>query len=488
MHQANSSDEGTVLSNPPNLNRPSNKQTLIADYAAGVIDADGFRELESALRSDAKFRREFIEYMNLDSAISDLAALSDTEFAAINSEHAAIPESLATLERSPWRRLGIVPGLAAVVFLISGLVWFSPANDLEVPTAAFTVEVVSLDAAELAGIDRKVQVGDRLTLNRIRLQSGAIQVRLDSGVVLDLSGPLDATLESSMRLRLAHGRLNADVGESGQGFTIVTDHGEIIDLGTRFGVDVSGDEARVAVFDGQVKVEPQGDAQTGRSLNVFEGEGIRLRKGRQPGRLSAVWLSQGKHRFSASDASSIVADVTDNEKTDGLHRFYCIIAGGMHDGTIAYTTHASTPRPDVVWKAAEGEMFPSELLGADVVCPFHIDRQKPSLTISLQIAQAADVYIMQDMRRKPSAWLKNGFQKTQFTLRSGPWRPVSPLTQEIEPNRDGDIYVQYSVWKKRADGPGSIELGPPQTDGDGINKAMYGIAVKGIPPEQDSER
>ncbi|QDT07390.1 FecR protein [Rubripirellula lacrimiformis] len=466
------------------MNSSPDQQALIADYAAGVIDADDFRKLERTLRSDAEFRRDFMEYMNLDSAISDRAALSDAEFDAMNCDPSASNETVAPTRRPnrrpTWRYFGVIVGIAAVMLLIAGTAWFLPTTESDIPMASVTAEVTSLDAARLADFDQDVRVGDRIHLNRIRLEAGTMQVRLDSGVVLDLFAPLDGTLQSSMRLQLARGRLNADVGESGQGFMILTDHGQIIDLGTRFGVDVSDDEASVAVFDGEVKVESGGSANTARSLRVYEGEGVRLGKGRRPRRLSAVWLSQGRFGFSASNASSIVSDITDNAVTDGFHRFYGIIAGGMREGTIAYTTHASTPRPDIVWRAAEGEEFPSELLGADVVCPFHIDRQEQSLTISLQLAGPADVYVMHDLRRNPSVWLKNGFQETSLTLRSGPWRPVSPLAQGIKPNREGDIYVQYSVWKKRVDAAGQVELGPPQTDGDQGNKAMYGIAVKAI--------
>lgn len=459
------------------------RQMLIADYASGTIKADAFRKLELALRSDEEFRRDFIEYMNLDSAISDLAALSDMEFDTINNEHAATPECGET-SGVPLRTVASgLAGIAAVVLLIVSIVWFKPANNPEAPTSPVTVEVISLDGVQLAGVDQDLQVGDQLQWNRIRLDTGAVKVRLGSGVVLDLFGPLDGTLESSMRLRLVHGRLNAKVSPSGHGFTVVTDHGEIVDLGTRFGVDVSGDEASVAVFDGEVKVESSGNADMGKSLKVFEGEGVRLRRGRQPRRLSSVWVSQGEYGFSASNASSVVVDVTDNTDDNGFHRFYGIVAGGMRDGAIAYTTHASTPRGDVVWQAEEGEEFPSELLGADVVCPFHVDRQKQSLSISLQLSSPADVYIMHDLRRKPTAWLMNGFQKTQSTIRSGPWRPVSPLAQGLKPGRDGEIYVQHSVWKKCVDAAGSIELGPPQTDGDRGNKAMYGIAVKTIPAQ-----
>lgn len=475
MHTADPRDGRLVVS------KPADEKILIAEYAAGVLDAEGVRKLESTLRTDADFRRDFIEHLNLDSAISELAALSDAEFASMSSEQAAIRENVIVVQKSALPNIGVMAAVAAVVFLVVGILWLKTTTAPEDSLTAVTVEVISMDDARLVGVDRDVQVGDRLKSNRIRLEKGAIQVGLESGVILDLFGPLEGTLESSMRLQLAHGRLNADVGEAGKGFTVLTDHGEIIDLGTRFGVDVSDHEASVAVFRGEVKVESRGNTELVRSVKVLEGEGVRLRNGRHPRRLSAVWLAQADFGLSANAASSVVVDVTDNVQTDGFNRFYGIIAGGMRDGMVAYTTHASTPRPDVVWQAAEGETFPAELLGADVVCPFHIDRQEQSLTISLQIAGSANVYIMHDLRRKPSAWLKNGFQKTQFTLRSGPWRPVSPLARGIKPNHDGDIYVQYSVWKKRVDAAEKVELGPPQTDGDLGNKAMYGIAVQAIP-------
>ena len=65
------------MSDSPDL-RP-----LFADYASGGISAEQLQTLEAALRDDAELRREFIEYMNLDSALSDLAALSETEVAAM---------------------------------------------------------------------------------------------------------------------------------------------------------------------------------------------------------------------------------------------------------------------------------------------------------------------------------------------------------------------------------------------------------------------
>jgi hypothetical protein len=58
---------------------------FFADYASGAISAEQLQSLEAALREDADLRREFIEYMNVDSALGDLAALSKAEVAEIEA-------------------------------------------------------------------------------------------------------------------------------------------------------------------------------------------------------------------------------------------------------------------------------------------------------------------------------------------------------------------------------------------------------------------
>ena len=52
----------------------SDTRQLFAKYVAGEIDQDGLHALEAALVEDAALRSDFIEYLNVDSALSDLAA------------------------------------------------------------------------------------------------------------------------------------------------------------------------------------------------------------------------------------------------------------------------------------------------------------------------------------------------------------------------------------------------------------------------------
>src|SRR5690606_4544819 len=96
--------------------------------------------------------------------------------------------------------------------------------------------------------------GDRLSVrDRLQLKSGECTLRFFSGATVVLAGPAELEVSSGLSAILHRGRLTARVEKRARGFTIVTRFGHIIDLGTRFGVDVgeSGD-TDIVVFEGQV--------------------------------------------------------------------------------------------------------------------------------------------------------------------------------------------------------------------------------------------
>ena len=69
------------------MSESTDLRPLFAAYAHGDLSAEQLQMLEAALRQNSSLRREFIEYMNIDSALGDLAALSADELADIESEH-----------------------------------------------------------------------------------------------------------------------------------------------------------------------------------------------------------------------------------------------------------------------------------------------------------------------------------------------------------------------------------------------------------------
>src|SRR5690606_33444997 len=104
-------------------------------------------------------------------------------------------------------------------------------------------------------------------------------LRTRLGAELVIEAPAVFRFESPQRLRLVKGRLAADVPPPAKGFTVVTPDGDAIDLGTRFGIDVSeGGGSEIHVFEGEVvaRVPGPGDPRSlrgGEALAMSEGGG-----------------------------------------------------------------------------------------------------------------------------------------------------------------------------------------------------------------------
>lgn len=57
------------------MNPPDPREEWMQQYADGAASAETTASLEAALRADAEFRALFLEYLNLDGALSEAAAL-----------------------------------------------------------------------------------------------------------------------------------------------------------------------------------------------------------------------------------------------------------------------------------------------------------------------------------------------------------------------------------------------------------------------------
>ncbi|MEM7599823.1 MAG: FecR domain-containing protein [Verrucomicrobiota bacterium] len=91
------------------------------------------------------------------------------------------------------------------------------------------------------------------------LRSGLAVLQIGDGVRLAIEGPARFHLHDEMHMTVRHGRISAQVEESGHGFTIETPEGRIVDFGTRFGVHVSDTgETEAHVFEGAIDVENEG--------------------------------------------------------------------------------------------------------------------------------------------------------------------------------------------------------------------------------------
>ena len=263
-------------------------RSLFVDYALGEISAEQLQALEAALREDSDLRRDFIEYMNIDSALGDMAALSEVELAEFETTKldnkscatdSGVSESIATTNDRPMQTFRVVAilGALAASLLIAAFVWLASPNENEqAPVATLVTDV---DAVLLC--DGQPCQGTELQVGKYRLNRGLLHLQFDGGVMVYVEAPTHFDAVSDRRVMLHSGRLSARVPPEGIGFTVETPGAEVVDFGTEFSVDVEGGASEVHVFDGLVRVHPGASNQrdVSRSVDVQESQAVRISDG-----------------------------------------------------------------------------------------------------------------------------------------------------------------------------------------------------------------
>lgn len=255
---------------------------LLERYLAGEGSGDDLRRLSEELRTSPELREEFIELVNLDSALADASepvpeTISDSAIrAALEAVDRAPPPS-SNRGRS---RLRWAAAVAIIIVLLTGTSWWQASRS---PLATVHSQIGDGDLVP----------GRELRGETHRLESGAVELRSRRGARIVIEAPAEFRFESAERLHLSRGRLSAEVPPAAKGFTVVTPSGEAVDLGTRFGVDVprSG-PAEIHVFEGEVITRASG-ARVSESLR--EGDAVQLDRGASASReLRSAAFIQGE--------------------------------------------------------------------------------------------------------------------------------------------------------------------------------------------------
>ncbi|MCD6052234.1 MAG: FecR protein, partial [Verrucomicrobia bacterium] len=92
----------------------------------------------------------------------------------------------------------------------------------------------------------------------LKLQSGVAEIEFFQGARLCIEGPAEIRLVSAGEAYCQSGRFSAHVPPQARGFKIGTPKGDIVDLGTDFGLDLSSSSPELHVFNGEVELyQPQ---------------------------------------------------------------------------------------------------------------------------------------------------------------------------------------------------------------------------------------
>lgn len=116
------------------------------------------------------------------------------------------------------------------------------------------------------------RVGETIPPGLMAWDAGLVQLEFYCGATVVVEGPAEIEILDQSRVVCRLGRLRAHVPEPARGFAVLAPSFELVDLGTEFGLNVSGDgAAEVHVFDGKVELydaQSNRDSATRRELNA----------------------------------------------------------------------------------------------------------------------------------------------------------------------------------------------------------------------------
>lgn len=260
-------------------------RSLIFQAIDQTISADDFERLQDAIEQSDEVRAEYVRAVRLCESLSEIAAdeevssaqrteptalaagLSDQHIAGHKPAASAVgslSSGYSRLDvRSPWS-LSVA---AAMLVLISGVAyWLGGRNLSDQPQLiAIDKEQIESQIAGHATLRRSVDVrwgkksnsyreGDVLPAGMLQFDQGVAEIDFFCGATLIVEGPATLNVESDWLVRVARGRLRANVPPAARGFMVKAAGSTIVDLGTEFALDVGTENAHVEVIDGEVEL------------------------------------------------------------------------------------------------------------------------------------------------------------------------------------------------------------------------------------------
>lgn len=327
--------------------------------------------------------------------------------------------------------------------------------------------------------------------------TGISSVSLDSGIAnltlpgighVVVEGPAEFDLVAPLRARLISGRIKMRVTEeTGRGFVVETPYGEVTDLGTEFGLDLTEQgHAGLVVFEGAVdlRIPKPGQSELASDAPAEQfvcGDAVAFGGNRMIERISAIRTgkkelfqicSESLTKANASvDQRSLIANVRDNLSAKDTKKFYEIVPGGLDEDALAYVDRGHQ------WNGIDYRGIPKYLLGADYVKAFNADVVRKNIKVSVTLARPAKLYLFCDDRLEAPHWLRKDFRNTGDKIGlEGVRRKGKSPHGKVGPG--ANVREQFSIWERVVLEPTTITLGPPSKKEVKKGKAaMFGIAA-----------
>lgn len=253
-------------------------RNLIFQAIDQTISADDFERLQDAIEQSDEAR---VEYLNAVSLCESLCDIASDEDLASQDERSAVAQwaskfrflkwkSSRPYSTTNWPLRFVIAGAFPVVFAIAFMFGVSDGarrqgQVVDGREATGTNPEPESVIAGHATLRRSVNVrwteksnpyreGDVLPAGMLQFDQGVAEIDFFCGATLIVEGPATLDVESDWLVRVASGRLRANVPPAARGFMVKAAGSTIIDLGTEFALDVGAETAHVEVIDGEVEL------------------------------------------------------------------------------------------------------------------------------------------------------------------------------------------------------------------------------------------
>lgn len=245
---------------------------MLDRYRDGELTDAEIVELRNLLKSDPALRQDLVREQLMEAAF-------ELEMEGGLESPVDVPETIPFSKprfRFPW-------GWAAAAVILFGIGLGSghrfSGGSRELVTAELEDDGIAILSETVDAVweaDADPGEGEILSPGKLNLTSGLAQIEFYSGARLVLEGPVELELVSSNHAICLDGKLRAFVPPHARGFTVVSPHFELVDLGTEFGIDVSkSGDATVHVFDGEVELYPPNGKRSADQLKrLNKGNGL----------------------------------------------------------------------------------------------------------------------------------------------------------------------------------------------------------------------
>ena len=247
----------------------------------------------AALQADAAVRRVYRDLLKIEAILQwELSAVKPVSGVEVRQSPMAAPGPPSAVRLPLLGNLidtigRILPGGDIVVgglvlLAVFGAVWgivsymhrdrpveIASTSPVDSATARSKVKAGSIQADAQAvwsaGTPQPVK-GEVYLGQRCQLAAGRVEMKLADGTQLIISARADWKIDADHRLLLDSGQIVAFVPAAASGFTVVTPTAEIVDLGTKFVVEVtSAEETHLAVNRGCVRLTTRDSVAGGRA-------------------------------------------------------------------------------------------------------------------------------------------------------------------------------------------------------------------------------